>query len=199
MAQRAGPDPLLRSARPLRSRNRYRFSLLQLLTPPFRALAGLIARVVDIPARAAELVLARIYADIQLAGYVDTQKIRDVSVSGRAGQVHCARAAATNSRLWEADRERRRAVSPEVLSTSFSATQQSHASAHSCEATALHELQTTAQCPADRATAIAGRILIYATAISLEVHSCVSRNADGVTRYGIACDERGRHSAAKLG
>lgn len=175
---------------------------LQLLTPPFRALAGLIGRVVDIPPAPPNGSGARIYADIQTVGYADTQKIRDAFIKSATELDALAREGHRDDLASKIESVAEQ-FHPEMLRTSRNFFAQSHASAHA-EATALHNLQTSgAQCAVRKQTGdevIVGRIVDFTPgAIALEVHSCVSHDADGASRYGIACDDRSRRSAAKLG
>jgi prephenate dehydrogenase len=156
---------------------------LDLLTPPFRTLAGLTGRIMDIPPAPPDGKGARLFADIQVAEYADAQRIRD-GFEQAARQINeLARTGDPAALAQEIERVAGFYPSDD-LAMCKQLFAQSHASAQA-EAVRLHEHRTTGALCAfrsvGRSRVIAGRVVEFSsTAVTLEV--CSARAGDNDTR-----------------
>lgn len=175
---------------------------LTLLTPPFRALAGLVGRIVDIQESGSDGGGARIFADIQTAGYAKAQPLRDAFETAAVRLNELAR-----RRDHEAWRETAEGVAEfftsEALDSCKQLFAQSHASAQS-DALALHRHRKERDVCAFRSTTqgrvVAGRVADFSsTSVTVEVCSASATGPDDRAVYALAVDDETRAAVAALG
>jgi prephenate dehydrogenase len=177
-------------------------SALDLLTPPFRALAGLVGRVMDIPIAPPDGPGARVYADIQVAPYADAQAIREEFVDAAGRLSGFARAGDANALRLEVESLAER-FPPDVLAACRQLFAESSASAQG-EAVELYGRRARSELSALESTregrVIVGRIEAFSsTSITVEVCSARRRLSDGRFAYALGWDDTSRAAAARLG
>lgn len=156
---------------------------LDLLTPPFRTMAGLAGRIMDIPPAPPDGKGARLFADIQVAGYVDAQRVRD-GFERAARRINALAASGDPTALAQEIESVAEFFPSDDLAMCKQLFAQSHASAQS-EAVRLHEHRTTGALCAFRSVGhnrvVAGRVREFSsTTVVLDV--CSARPGDKDTR-----------------
>lgn len=177
---------------------------LTLLTPNFRALAGLVGRIADIP-DSSDGAGARIFADIQTAGYADAQLLRDAF---ERSAVRLNKLAADgNHEAWAREaQDVARFFKSDVRESCKQLFAQSHASAQS-DALALQDHRVAGAVCAFRSTTrgsvVAGRVVAFSeTSVTIEICSASRTEGEEPNQrivYALAVDDDSRAMAAALG